>query len=744
MTLFGLGLTLLAQAQTDDTNPHVICAGSTEPYRVDYTENSGAGTTGSTYAWSVTTAGFTGTINTNQGPGSSSNHITIDWGTTPTGTYILQVIETTNGCAGDPVTLDVTISPTNTISLSSAVGTDNQTVCQGDAITNITYATTGATGATVTGLPSGVTGSFSSNTVTISGTPTASGTFNYTVTLTGGCGTVTETGTITVDPNNTISLSSAAGTDNQTVCQGDAITNITYTTTGATGATVTGLPSGVTGGFSSNTVTISGTPTASGTFNYTVTLTGGCGTVTATGTITVDPLNTVTLSSAVGTDNQTVCQGDAITNITYTTTGATGATVTGLPSGVTGGFSSNTVTISGTPSASGTFNYTVTLTGGCGTVTETGTITVDPNNTITLSSAAGTDNQTVCQGDAITNITYTTTGATGATVTGLPSGVTGGFSSNTVTISGTPTASGTFNYTVTLTGGCGTVTETGTITVDPLNTVTLSSAVGTDNQTVCQGDAITNITYTTTGATGATVTGLPSGVTGGFSSNTVTISGTPTASGTFNYTVTLTGGCGTVTATGTITVDPLNTISLSSAVGTDNQTVCISTAITSITYATTGATGATVTGLPAGVTGSFAGNTVTISGTPTASGTFNYTVTLTGGCGTVTETGTITVDPNNTITLSSAVGTDNQTVCEGDAITNITYTTTGATGATVTGLPAGVTGSFSSNTVTISGTPTATGTFNYTVTLTGGCGTITETGTIIINAKPTTSSIFHN
>jgi len=40
-------------------------------------------------------------------------------------------------------------------------------------------------------------------------------------------------------------------------------------------------------------VTISGTPTASGTFNYTVTLTGGCGT-TATGTITVNNFPTVT------------------------------------------------------------------------------------------------------------------------------------------------------------------------------------------------------------------------------------------------------------------------------------------------------------------------------------------------------------------------------------------------------------------------------------------------------------------
>ncbi|HNW90180.1 MAG TPA: GEVED domain-containing protein, partial [Bacteroidales bacterium] len=435
--------------------------------------------------------------------------------------------------------------------------------------------------------------------------------------------------TVTITPNNTITLS-AGGT--QTKCINTAITTTTYATTGATGATVTGLPAGVTGSWASNVVTISGTPTASGTYNYTVSLTGGCGTISANGTITVVPNNTVALTAG-GT--QTKCINTAITTTTYATTGATGATVTGLPAGVTGSWAANVVSISGTPTVTGTYTYTVTLTGGCGTTTATGTITVSPNNTIVLTAGGA---QTKCINTAITTTTYATTGATGATVTGLPTGVTGSWAANVVTISGTPTVTGTFTYSVTLTGGCGTTTAAGTITVTPNNTITLSAG-GT--QTKCINTAITTTTYATTGATGATVTGLPAGVTGSWAANTVTISGTPTASGTFNYTVTLTGGCGTVTATGTITVTPANTITLTAG-GT--QSKCINTAITTTTYATTGATGATVTGLPAGVTGSWAANTVTISGTPTASGTFNYTVTLTGGCGTITATGTITVN----------------------------------------------------------------------------------------------------
>jgi hypothetical protein len=87
-------------------------------------------------------------------------------------------------------------------------------------------------------------------------------------------------------------------------------------------------------------------------------------------------------------------------------------------------------------------------------------------------------------------------------------------------------------------------------------------------------------------------------------------------------------------------------ITLTSAPGTDNQTVCVNTPLTPITYSTTGATEATFSGLPPGVIGTFSGGNITISGTPTEAGTFNYTVTLTEGCGGVTTaTGTIIVRP---------------------------------------------------------------------------------------------------
>ncbi|MDR0581548.1 MAG: fibrobacter succinogenes major paralogous domain-containing protein, partial [Prevotellaceae bacterium] len=88
----------------------------------------------------------------------------------------------------------------------------------------------------------------------------------------------------------------------------------------------------------------------------------------------------------------------------------------------------------------------------------------------------------------------------------------------------------------------------------PLPAITLAS--GSTAQTVTAGDAITEIQYTTSNASGATATGLPDGVSGAWAADVYTISGTPTISGTFNYTITTTNsiGCDNAAATGTITV----------------------------------------------------------------------------------------------------------------------------------------------------------------------------------------------
>jgi len=143
---------------------------------------------------------------------------------------------------------------------------------------------------------------------------------------------------------NNISLTSGIGTDAQTVCPGTAITPITYSITGAIGATVIGLPAGVTGSWNAGVVTISGTPATSG--NYIVVLTGGSG--TATGSITVPQLGAI-----IG---NTVVQKDA-TALTYYVPPVSGATtytwtVPTAVGTITGGQGTNRITIDASSTAS--------------------------------------------------------------------------------------------------------------------------------------------------------------------------------------------------------------------------------------------------------------------------------------------------------------------------------------------------------------------------------------------------------
>ena len=95
--------------------------------------------------------------------------------------------------------------------------------------------------------------------------------------------------------------------------------------------------------------------------------------------------------------------------------------------------------------------------------------------------------------------------------------------------------------------------------------------------------------------------------------------------------------------------------------------------------------------------------------------------------------------------LTSPAGTNNQTICQGQPITDIVYTA-GSTGdtvtdVTVTGLPSGLTATFESGVLTISGTPLQTGPFIYTATTVGCTSPATQNGTITINAVPVPPSI---
>lgn len=92
-----------------------------------------------------------------------------------------------------------------------------------------------------------------------------------------------------------------------------------------------------------------------------------------------------------GSATQEVAQGASIVEFYYTIDGATGATVTGLPQGVTGTLKGLDYYISGTvasTAAAGAYKFTVTTTGATTNVSKSGTITVTGDGNIEPKSSS--------------------------------------------------------------------------------------------------------------------------------------------------------------------------------------------------------------------------------------------------------------------------------------------------------------------------------------------------------------------
>jgi hypothetical protein len=417
--------------------------------------------------------------------------------------------------------------------------------------------------------------------------------------------------------DNTVTLSSAAGTDSQTTCINTAIVSITYATTGATGATFSGLPTGVSGDWSANVVTISGTPSVvRASQPYTVTLTGGSGTVTTTGTLTV--ISTISPSfTQVGP----VCSGASLSALPTTST-----------NGITGTWSpvvNNTTTTN--------YTFTPSEEGQC-TTTASMTITVN-----TLPTTAITNNT------ATTVLTCSTT-AISVTATGGVSYAWNNGLGNDATAS--ITAAGTYIVIVTNANGC---TDTESITI-------------TENK-IAPTTAITNNTATTvltcsTAVISVTATGGVSYAWNNSLGNDATAS--ITAAGTYIVTVTNANGC---TDTESITITE-NKIAPTAAITNNTATTVLtcSTAVISVT-ATGGVSYAWNNSL---------GNNATAS--ITTAGTYIVTVTNANGC---TDTESITITKDNTsfesgITINPPTVT--QSTCAvptGEIVVNATTITTG-------------------------------------------------------------------
>ncbi len=157
-----------------------------------------------------------------------------------------------------------------------------------------------------------------------------------------------------INPNTSISLTS--GSASQSACKNAPMTSVIFTIgNGGTGASITSgaLPAGVTGIYNAGLFTISGTPTVSGSFSYTITTSGGlCAQSTANGTINVNNPPTATFTKTMASS----CGSGNDGTITVTPTGNSPFTYNW--SSTPGGFSANTAAVTGLTSR----DYTVVVT----------------------------------------------------------------------------------------------------------------------------------------------------------------------------------------------------------------------------------------------------------------------------------------------------------------------------------------------------------------------------------------------
>jgi hypothetical protein len=401
-------------------------------------------------------------------------------------------------------------------------------------------------------------------------------------------------------------------------------------------------------------------------------------------------------------------------NGTITVNNATSATVTGLPTGVS--VASTTVsgtdliiTLSGTPTVSGeSFNIQVAATNACG-----GGLTTSTN---TGSAASGTVAAPSCPTPVNGNLTplvgnvgasytgsLTISNATSGSITNLPAGLTqSGAASGTnyvITVTGTPTAAATTALLVDANNACGGGSTTTSITNSAAGSLVIGAALvcpTPDAGDITTTSGVVGITYsgtiTVTNATSATITNLPAGLSQSGAPNgtsyVITVTGQPTTAGTTSLLVNSTNACGsgytTTTASqqqaGAIVVSPSSPCTTPSVGTLTVLTGTVNAAFSTATLTVLNATTATITNLPAGLSqsGAVSGSNyvITVTGTPTVSGTTTLAVNATNSCATGTPS-SVSGQSGGVLTINAAQLTWNSADCCGAAVDTLAGYTPG-------------------------------------------------------------------
>ena len=609
---------------------------------------------------------------------------------------VVQITATDNNSKTAEATYTIEITPavhiTTTTLPAGVVGTDypETDLAAADGTAPYTW--------TATGLPDGL--ELSTGGV-LSGTPTSVGVYED-VTI-----TVTDAADKTAQATYTITIAQAVHIITASLPGGVIGTDYPETTLAAADGTApytwtaTGLPVGLE---LSNAGILTGTPTVDGVFNAVVVTATDAGGKTAEATFTITIAQAVHITTTnlpagvVGTDYPETTLAAADGNSATYTWGSTT-----LPAGLT---LTEAGVLSGTPTADGTTSVTFTVTDAAGkTATAELAITIAQAVHITTTNlpagVVGTEytETTLAAADG-NSATYTWTSTT------LPNGLA---LSSAGVLAGTPTADGTTDVTVTVTDAAGKTAEaTFSLVIAKAVHITTTNlpagVVGTEypETTLVAADGTSPYTWTSTG--------LPDGLelsTGGV------LTGTPTASGTFDA-VTI-----TVTDTNDKTAETTYTIVITPAVHI--TTASLPDGVVNETYPATTVTAAdgtgpytwSATGLPAGL--ALDAETGILSGTATAADNYEAAqITATDSMG---KTATVTYE----ITIHPVIAVTTTDLLDGVRTEAYSATLAGLGGIApyqwaISGLPSGL--ELNAATGEITGTPSEAGEFDLVITLT--------------------------
>ena len=527
-------------------------------------------------------------------------------------------------------------------------------------------------------------------------------------------------------------------TSNPTAGERNKAYSYSFTVAGGMGAktyTVTGeLPKGLT---LSADGKLTGTPTEIGSSTFTVSVTESGALARSDSYEYTMTINEEAL--AISKSNPASETVGSTYSHSFTATGGTGAksfavTAGALPAGLTLAADG---TLSGTPSAIGTSNFTVT-------VSDSATPVVTDSNAYSITIAPEplvvnkANPASVVVGTPYSH-SFTATGGTGektfAVTTGtLPEGLALAPDGK---LSGTPTKIQTCTFTVTVTDSAAPV-----VSASNEYTLAINMPLAIDTNNPASGTVGTPYThsFTATGGTGTrsfavTSGALPAGLSLAADG---TLSGTPSAIETSTFTVTVKDSATPevkVSNSFTMTINPAPLVisKINPAGGT------VGTAYTH-SFTATGGTDAKSFAVTSGTLpeGLLLADNGTLSGTPTTIGTSNFTVTVSDrATPAVTDSSTysITIAPEPLV-ISKA---NPVSVVVGTPYTH-SFTATGGTGAksfavTLGTLPEGL---LLADNGTLSGTPTTIGTSNFTVTVSDrATPAVTDSSsyTIIINDK---------